>query len=109
LISEVIGVDFSCSIPDVMWDRIITLLQSPSILRRKKKKNGSPGMDDTKAMSAIFYILRTGCQWNALPRSLDKVFVLLVLYMMDSRSGGKQVDSGVCGSTDCQYTIELIE
>ena len=70
MISEVIGVDFSCSIPDVMWDRIITLLQSPSILRRKKKKNGSPGMDDTKAMSAIFYILRTGCQWNALPRSL---------------------------------------
>ena len=27
-------------------------------------------MDDRKAMSAIFYILRTGCQWNALPRSL---------------------------------------
>jgi transposase len=23
-----------------------------------------------KAMSAIFYVLRTGCQWNALPRSL---------------------------------------
>ena len=27
-------------------------------------------MDDRKAMSAIFYVLRTGCQWNALPRSL---------------------------------------
>ena len=27
-------------------------------------------MDDRKAMSAIFYILRTGCQWKALPRSL---------------------------------------
>ena len=27
-------------------------------------------MDDRKAMNAIFYILRTGCQWNALPRSL---------------------------------------
>jgi putative transposase len=26
-------------------------------------------MDDRKAMSAIFYILRTGCQWKALPRS----------------------------------------
>jgi putative transposase len=21
-------------------------------------------------MSAVFYVLRTGCQWNALPRSL---------------------------------------
>ena len=27
-------------------------------------------MDDRKAMSAIFYVLRTRCQWNALPRSL---------------------------------------
>jgi putative transposase len=27
-------------------------------------------MDDRQAMSAIFYVLRTGCQWNALPRSL---------------------------------------
>lgn len=37
---------------------------------KKKKKAGRPRMDDRKAMSAIFYILRTGCQWNALPRSL---------------------------------------
>ena len=44
-------------------------------------------------MSAIFYILLTGCQWNALPRSLGAS----VLYMIDSRSGGKQVYSGVCG------------
>lgn len=27
-------------------------------------------MDDRKAMSAIFYVLRTGIQWKALPRSL---------------------------------------
>ena len=38
--------------------------------RRKKKKTGQPRMDERKAMSAIFYLLRTGCQWNALPRSL---------------------------------------
>ena len=27
-------------------------------------------MNDRKAMNAIFYIARTGCQWKALPRSL---------------------------------------
>ena len=54
----------SISLPDVVWDRIITLLSS-SIPRRKKKKAGRPRMDDRKAMSAIFYVLRTGCQWNA--------------------------------------------
>ena len=68
MISEDTGVDFSYSLPDVIWDRIIALLRSPSILR--KKKTGRPRMDDRKAMGAIFYILRTGCQWNALPRSL---------------------------------------
>lgn len=35
-----------------------------------KMKTGRPRMDDRKAMSAIFYVLRTGCQWKALPRSL---------------------------------------
>ena len=69
MISEVSGVDSSYCIPDVVWDRIIGVL-SPSIRRRKKKKAGRPRMDDRKAMSAIFYVLRTGCQWNALPRSL---------------------------------------
>ena len=27
-------------------------------------------MDDHKAMSAIYYVLRTGIQWKAIPRSL---------------------------------------
>ncbi len=27
-------------------------------------------MDDRQALDAIFYVLCTGCQWNALPRSL---------------------------------------
>jgi transposase len=70
LISKVSGVDSSYCIPDVVWDRIIAVLLSPSIRRKKKKKAGRPRMDDRKAMSAIFFVLRTGCQWNALPRSL---------------------------------------
>ena len=27
-------------------------------------------MDDRQALDAIFYLLRTGCQWKALPRTL---------------------------------------
>jgi transposase len=38
-------------------------LLSSSIRRRRKKKAGRPRMDDRKAMSAIFYVLRTGCQY----------------------------------------------
>lgn len=29
-------------------------------------------MDNRKAMNAIFYVARTGCQWKALPRSLGR-------------------------------------
>jgi putative transposase len=54
-------------IPDVLWDRITPLLP---LRKKKKKKAGRPRMNDKKAMSAIFYVLRTGCQWKALPRSL---------------------------------------
>jgi putative transposase len=66
VISELTGVESAYEIPDVLWDRIVSLLP----LRKKKKKAGRPRMDDRRAMSAIFYVLRTGCQWNALPRSL---------------------------------------
>jgi len=67
VISEITGVDSLYEIPDVLWDRIVTLLPP---LKRKKKKAGRPRMSDRNAMSAIFYVLRTGCQWKALPRSL---------------------------------------
>ena len=90
-------------IPDVVWDRIITLLSS-SIRRRKKKKAGGPRMDDRKAMSAIFYVLRTGCQWNALPRSLGASSK----YMTDSRNGERLVFSSECGSMDCRYMIKKL-
>ena len=91
-------------IPDVVWDRIITLLSS-SIRRRKKKKAGRPRMDDRKAMSAIFYVLRTGCQWNALPRSLGASDYR---YMTDSRNGERLVFSSECGSMDCRYMIKKL-
>jgi len=67
VISQSTGIDSLYEIPDVSWNRIIPLLPSS----KKKKKVGRPRMNDRKAMSAILYLLRTGCQWNALPRSLD--------------------------------------
>jgi putative transposase len=66
VISKLTGVESAYEIPDVLWDRIVPLLPS----QKRKQKAGRPRMNDRKAMSAIFYVLRTGCQWNALPRSL---------------------------------------
>ena len=60
------GVGPDYQLPDELWERIKRLLPPP----KPKKKAGRPRMDDRKAMTAIFYVLRTGCQWKALPRSL---------------------------------------
>ncbi len=60
------GVDLDYQIPEEMWVEIEPLLPAP----KPKKKLGRPRMSDHQAMNAIFYLLRTGCQWKALPRSL---------------------------------------
>lgn len=58
-----IGHDYE--IADELWKKIEPLLPPP----KPKKKSGRPGEDDRKMMNAIYYILRTGCQWKALPGS----------------------------------------
>ena len=50
-------------IPDELWEHIVPLLPP-----RKPHPLGchGPRVDDRQAMDAIFFVLRTGCQWNAL-------------------------------------------
>lgn len=60
------AVDDPWRIPDELWVRIEPLFPP----ERPKPKGGRPRMADRQAMDAIFYVLRTGCQWKALPRSL---------------------------------------
>jgi putative transposase len=60
------GVAEKFQLPDELWEKIKPLLPSP----KPKKKEGRPRMNDRQAMTAIFYVLRTGCQWNSIPRSL---------------------------------------
>jgi Putative transposase of IS4/5 family (DUF4096) len=51
-------------IPDALWEEIKPLLPKhvthhPLGCHRKR-------VDDRRAMNAIFFVLKTGCQWNAL-------------------------------------------
>ena len=51
---------------DDLWEKIKPLIPpAPS-----HAKGGRPRMDDRQAFAAIIYVLRTGIQWNALPRAL---------------------------------------
>jgi transposase len=51
-------------IPDALWNEIVPVLPKhithyPLGCHRKR-------VDDRSAMNAIFFVLKTGCQWNAL-------------------------------------------
>jgi transposase len=50
-------------IPDVLWDKIEPLLPPPKPHPLGCHKAPVPPRD---AMNAILFVLRTGCQWNAL-------------------------------------------
>src|ERR671926_173913 len=56
-------IDRDWRIPDVLWERIVPLLPA-----RKPHPLGChrPRVADRRAMEAVFFVLRTGGQWNAL-------------------------------------------
>jgi putative transposase len=63
----------SWELSDSMWERIALLLpKSKSRFRgrgrQRRNIGGRPAAEPRKLMSGILYVLRTGCQWNALPQ-----------------------------------------
>lgn len=55
--------------PQAMWEEIKPLLPQEKP-KGKGTKGGRPRAEARQTMDAIFYVLRTGCQWKSLPRSL---------------------------------------
>lgn len=55
--------------PDELWKQVQPLLPAEKP-KGKRTAGGRPHADLRHTMDAIFYILRTGVQWKALPRSL---------------------------------------
>jgi len=52
-------------IPNGLWEHIEPLLPR----KRLHPKGGRPWAPARQCMDGIFYVLRTGCQWKALPRT----------------------------------------
>jgi transposase len=50
-------------IPDALWQRIQPLL--PRV--RRSRQGGRPPLPQRQVLDGIFYVLRTGCQWKAVP------------------------------------------
>jgi len=51
-------------ISDALWEKIEPLL--PEHENTHRFGGGRPRRPDRECLDAIFYVLRTGCQWNAL-------------------------------------------
>jgi putative transposase len=51
-------------IPDELWAKIEPLL--PKHKNTHRFGGGRPRKDDRTCLDGIFFVLRTGCQWNAL-------------------------------------------
>jgi transposase len=51
-------------VSDALWQKIQPLLPPPPAT--DPSRGGRPRVDDRRALDAILFVLRTGCQWNAL-------------------------------------------
>lgn len=50
-------------LPDVLWERIEPLLPN----YKRSCKGGRPRLPLRNVVTGILYVLRTGCQWKAMP------------------------------------------
>ena len=64
----------SWQVSDALWERVEPLIPVPkrdlSKQYRRKPGGGRKPMDYRKVFEAIVYVLRTGCQWKALPKEV---------------------------------------
>ena len=62
----------SCEITDELWEIAGPLIPKPERdsekTYRRKPGGGRPPMDSRRVLQAIFYVLRTGTLWKALPK-----------------------------------------
>ncbi len=62
----------SWTISDELWNEIKDYIPKKERDPNKEYKNapgqGRPALSPRKVLEGIFYVLRTGCQWKAVPR-----------------------------------------
>jgi transposase len=81
----------SWEISDELWDKV-----KPLVPRRQRAKNRSyqrkPGggrkpIEARQIFAAIVYVLRTGCQWKALPKSFGSASAIHLHFQKWQRAG----------------------
>mgnify|MGYP001578863687 FL=1 len=81
----------SWTVSDTLWNKVAPLI--PKREREKKKKykrktgGGRKPMEPQKVFAAIVYVLRTGCQWKALPKEFGSASSVHKYFLEWKRKG----------------------
>jgi putative transposase len=70
-------------VDDDFWQRVEPLIPAPAV----RTKRGRPRVDNRTVFSAILYVLRTGMQWNAIPKELCSSSVAHARFQEWERAG----------------------
>ncbi len=82
----------SWEVSDALWERVKAVIPPRTQSwrrwgRRKKPGGGRPPVDDRAVFSGIIYILRTGCQWKAVPSRFGSGSTLHLRFQQWERAG----------------------
>lgn len=70
-------------VSNALWERVRPLIPE----RRPHPKGGRPAIDDRAMFTAMVPVLRTGIQWNALPRELGASTTVYDRFRLRERQG----------------------
>ncbi len=81
----------SWQLSDELWERVEPLLP-PEIVRTKTKpgtrwRGGRHRADPRRVFAGVLYVLRTGCQWKALPKEFGDGSTVHRTFLEWSRAG----------------------
>jgi transposase len=83
--------DKSWEITDTFWDAVKHLIPQPERDENKEYKRkpggGRKPMDSKMVLASIFYVLRTGIQWKALPKQYGSPSAVHKYFMLWSKAG----------------------
>lgn len=69
---------YSTDLTDIEWNQIKGLIPEPSSPRGRRREYSR-----REILNAIFYVLRTGCQWRALPGDFVVAYTTVFCYFSD--------------------------
>ena len=81
----------SWTVSDILWERVARLIPKPKRPSKRKYKRrpggGRKPIEPRRVFEAIVYVLRTGCQWKALPKEYGSASSVHKYFLEWKRSG----------------------